>query len=140
MEFATPVAVAAAGTELPSWPAAAAADEPTALTALPTADATGGAGLVLPGAGGEPVALLPVPGEPPDAAGEPGVTEYVAGPTSETRPVGAVPERSPGIVGPPDDGPPDPAEAVSDPLGAVGPADAGPGFGSPLCGCAVSCF
>src|SRR3984957_4678774 len=137
------MAGAAAGTELPSWPAAVATDDPTAPTVVPRGAVTGATGLVVPEGSGEPepVTPLPTPGEVPDAvgeaAGEVGVPVKGEGPTRETCPPGALPARSPASVALPDDSPPDPAAVASDPLGAVEPVDAAPGPPSPLCGRAV---
>jgi hypothetical protein len=104
---AVPMAGAAAGTELPSWPAAVTTDDPTALTVFPRGAVTGATGLVVPEGGGEPVAPRPTPGEVPDAVGEAvgevGVPVKVEGPTRETCPPGALPARSPVSVALPDD-------------------------------------
>ena len=138
--FSTAEVEAGAGTELSIWFAAVVTDDPAALTELPTADATGAAVLVLPEDGEEPVVPLPAPGELPGAAGETGVPVKVAGPTRVTCPPGSLPEPSPPSAPVPDDRPPDPAAALSDPPGAVEPVDPAPEVWNPLSGRTMSCF
>jgi hypothetical protein len=98
--------------------------------------------LVLPEVGGEPVVPPLPPGEVLDTVGETGVPVKVAGPTRATCPPGELPEpRPPSVLVPvPDDRPPDPAAAVSAPLGAVEPVGVARGVWDLLLGRAVPCL
>jgi hypothetical protein len=135
--FTAPVADAAAGAELPIWLAAVATDDPTAFTALTTADATGEAGLVPPEGGDEPAVPLAPPGELPGGAGEAGVPVNVDAPTRVTCPPGSLPE--PGRPSEPvpvpvlDNRPEEPVAGAGEPPGVAEPVDGPADVGDPPC-------